>query len=181
MYNLRRKFCSKFRQMADKPSESDKMKRNPRNQISFTKTSLKIKDALTRFQDLNKRTNHKDTSISVKDQAVTEQLGGLLSIPDMFSQENNYFEAAAMLVSGSDTTQQSSPPIHVTVTPGESEVCLLEDTKKQLIHKLVIQALYSSNCNTNSTQDATNGHGYSVSNLIIGDVTRDFIILLLGE
>lgn len=181
MHTLKSKFCSKFRKMADKPAESDKMKKNPSNQISFTKTSLKIKDALTRFQELNKRANHKDSSSSAKDQGATGQLSGLLSIPDMFSRENNYFEAAAQLVTGSDTTQQPSPPIHMAATPGESEACLLGDMNKQLIHKLVIQALYKkSNCKTTSTQGATNGHGHTVSNFIICNVTRNFIFFLLG-
>ena len=169
MYTLKRKFCSKFRKMADKQSDNDKIKKNPSNQISFTKTSLKIKDALTRFQDL-KRANHKDSNSSAKGQDAMGQLGGLLNIPDMFSQENNYFEAAVQLVTGSDTTHQSSP-IHIAVTPGESEACLLTDTNKQLIHKLIIQTLYkSSNCKTTIT---TNGHGYSVRHFIICDVTRN--------
>ena len=69
--------------MADKPAESDKMKKNPSNQISFTKTSLKIKDALTRFQELNKRANHKDSSSSAKDQGATGPVSQISSIFSM--------------------------------------------------------------------------------------------------
>ena len=78
----------------------------------------------------------------------------------MFSPTNNYFEEAAKRVTSSED-KLASDSNSIRTTPGKLETCLLSDKDKQLIHKLVIQALYKSrynrannredaNCNTNS-------------------------------
>ena len=171
MYYIKRT-CSKIlpnssKRMADKQEDLDRVKtygqrwKNPSSQISFSKTSLRIKDVLSRFQDLNKRS--KDTVNSMKGGSIGSPLGPL-SIPDMFSQRNNYFEDAAKLVTSSeDQMRPDSIHIHMSGAPGELEGCLLSNKDKQLIHKLVIQALYRSSYKRANGKYAATGFSNSVS------------------
>ena len=144
--------CSKFlprsSKMTEKQEDLEGVKsygqrwKNPSSQISFSKTSLKIKDVLSRFQDANKR--NKDTISSMKRGSSGTPMG-LLSIPDMFSHTNNYFEEAAKLVTSSeDQLTDNSIHIHMSGSPGELEGCLLSKKDKQMIHKMLLQALYRS-------------------------------------
>ena len=73
----------------------------------------------------------------------------------------------------------------MTGAPGKLETCLLSEKDKQLIHKLVIQALYSSrynrannkedaNCNTNSVSYKYRSKILQINLIIIIYVDRLF-------
>ncbi|KAI6646513.1 centrosomal protein [Oopsacas minuta] len=145
------------KKMADKPADIEKRRtrKNPSSYTSFSKTSLKIKDKFSKL------TLNKDSTSNMKEQEATGQLGGLITIPDMFSQPNNYFEEAAKLVTGSSDVSLSSASIHMAAAPGEAEGCSLHNRDKQRIHKLALQSLYYYSTDKKKIiQNARNVPGY---------------------
>ena len=173
MYLIKRT-CSKIlarpsKKMTEKQEDLEKGKsygsrwKSPVSMTTFSKAtnSFKLKDTFSRFQDPNKR--NKDSGSSLKGDS-SRPIIGLMSIPVMFSQTNNYFEEAAKLVTSSDDiSADQSIHIHMAGAPGESEGCSLSNKHKQQIYKLLLQAQYRSHYENANSKQPTNGLNSSVS------------------
>ena len=163
---------SSLKNMVDKVTDTDGFKayalkwRGSSSQNSFSKTSHKIKDVFTRFQDISKRAYSGSTGSAntSKEELESPQLDCLIAISDLFSQSNNYFEEAAKLVTeSSDPSDPTSVPIQLMGAPGELEGCSLKDSERQDIHKLVILALRREATSKKvDSLDAENGQTHEV-------------------
>ena len=131
-------------------------------QQSISKSGVNLENIPSKFQGLGK---HKKGTLSrVKEGSSETPQSGLLSIPEMFPQTNDYFAEAAKFVGiSSNLSTPNSIYTCIPGTPGELEGCLLSGKDKQLIHKLVTQAMYKSMYKRGDANEPTNGIAKSVS------------------
>ena len=135
-------------------------------QISTSMSSIKLESVLSIFQDLERFTVSKFSS--VKEIETESPLSGLLNISDMFPTTTDCVAEAGKLVANSgDLSAENSIYTCIPGTPGELEGCLLSRKDKQLIHKLVTQAMYKSIYKKGNPEEPTDGIAKCVSYLQI--------------